>query len=89
MLKQLRKSKCHFYSELASLTGDVISPSFRDAGKMFLIKTHSQNAVFTLVMILVRSGRAFNKNSHYIDSSQLICFVYQWNGIYTRQVFTE
>ena len=40
-------------------------------------------------MILVRSERAFNKNSHYVDPSQLICFVDQWNVFYTRQVFTE
>ena len=71
------------------MSGDVIPSSFRDTEKILLIKTHSQNTLFTLVMILVRSGRAFNKNSHYIDPSQLICFVDQWNGIYTKQVFIE
>ena len=85
-LNSLCKCKC---TEVASLTGDLISPSFGDATKILLIKTHSQNALFTLVMILVRPGRAFNKNSHYIGPSQLICFVDQWNGFYTRQIFTE
>ena len=61
------------YSEVAPLTGDVISPSFRDRKKLLLIKTHSQDARITLVIILIRLGRAFNKNSHYNQPTDLLC----------------
>ena len=88
-MKERNERSFILYSEVALLTSDVIFPSFRDVEKTLLINTQSQNALFILEMILVRSGRAFNKNSHYIDPSQLICFADQWNDIYTTQVFIE
>ena len=61
------------YSEVAPLTGDVISPSFRNVEKILLIKTLLQKALVTLIFISIRLGRGFNKNSHYNQSTDLLC----------------
>ena len=61
------------YSEVAPLTGDVISPSFRNVEKILLIKTLSQKALVTLIFISIRLRRGFNKNSHYNQSTDLLC----------------